>query len=313
MSQPQEKKNTCRNSSPIISHTLAAPGLIWAFTESNFSTFVVPNSAFGLLGALAARFLADGSAPPSAAGVLARAPLVVLFNWHNVLNFDLANQRSPASVEEDRLNKPWRPIVTGRITADQTRGLMLLTIPSALLFNYALGVWRQGVFILIITWLYNDIRGGDGVLRDLLISIAYGLFNSASLEVALGDRSSINDRGIIWTAMVSGVILTTMQIQDLKDQAGDRTRGRKTAALLMGDMVSRVSIVAFVCAWSLLCPCFWDTGLVGYAISSWPAAVIALRLMLWQSPKDDAGSWRWWCFWTCTLYLQPLLRVSMST
>jgi 4-hydroxybenzoate polyprenyltransferase len=294
--------------SNLVDQPIYVIRLIWDLTESNFVTFVVPCSSFGILGALAAPILASGP-HVRVVDVLMRVPLVVLFNWHNVLNFDLANQRWPESVVEDRLNKPWRPIVTGKLTMDQARRSMLVTIPSALLVNYALGVWRQGVFILILTWLYNDIRGGDEVVRDLIISIAYGLFNSASLEIALGGQSGINPDGVVWTAIISGVILTTMQIQDLKDQAGDQTRGRKTIPLFLGDTVSRVSIVLFVILWSCICPLFWQVGLFGYGVSGVLGALVAIRVSLKRNPKDDALSWKWWCFWTMALYLQPAVHL----
>lgn len=317
---PEKEKNEAKTEFPmcqeeahlalsLLDPAVLALRLIWDFTESNFATFVIPNTSFGILGALASPVLTDGP-HLSAAGILRRTPLVVLFNWYNVLNFDLANQRSPESLLEDELNKPWRPIVAGKITAEQARRLMLVTIPSALLLNYALGVWRQGVFILIITWLYNDIRGGDELVRDPLISIAYGLFNSASLETATGQKNHINSTGIAWIAMISGVILTTMQIQDLKDQAGDRTRGRKTVALVLGDVASRASIVVFVCLWSFICPFFWGVGPLGYVISGTPGAIVALSMIIKRNPQDDARSWKWWCFWTITLYIQPAVHVA---
>ncbi|KAI6092272.1 UbiA prenyltransferase family [Hypoxylon rubiginosum] len=285
---------------------LSALRLIWDFTESNFDTFVIPNTSFGILGALASSVVTEGS-QLSATYILIRTPLVLLFNWCNVLNFDLANQRHPESLQEDQLNKPWRPIVVGKITPEQTRRLMLITIPFALLLNYLLGVWKQGVFILIITWLYNDIGGGDELIRDPLISISYGLFNSASLETAVGPKSRINSQGVAWVAIISGVILTTMQIQDLKDQAGDRTRGRKSIVLVFGDTASRASIAVFICLWSFICPYFWGVGLPGYVLSGVPGAVVALNVVSKRTREEDARSWRWWCFWMITLYTQVIL------
>ncbi|KAH9889216.1 UbiA prenyltransferase family-domain-containing protein [Xylariomycetidae sp. FL2044] len=282
-------------------------GLIWDFTESNFGTFVVPNTAFGILGALAAARLTDGlPEQPPVWEIMQRLPVVIAFNWFNVLIFDLANQRSPESVQEDILNKPWRPIPVGKVTADQTRRAMLVAVPTVLAFNYALGVWRQGIFIQILTWLYNDLRGGDEVVRDLIISIAYGLFNSASLELATGCRAPISQAGVAWTALVSAVILTTMQVQDLKDQAGDRSRGRQTVALWLGDQVSRVSIAFFVCLWSLVCAYFWDLDVWGYVLPAVSGAVVAARVLLKRHPAEDAYTWRLWCWWTMTLYLLPL-------
>ncbi|KAI0101448.1 UbiA prenyltransferase family-domain-containing protein [Hypoxylon sp. NC0597] len=291
----------------VVQRVARVTYLIWEFTESNFSTFVVPNSAFGILGAFAASVLAEGpNGHPSIMEVLRRVPFVIAFNWYNVLIFDLANQRSPESIQEDLLNKPWRPIPTGKVTADQTRRAMLVAIPTALTFNYALAVWRQGVFIMILTWLYNDLRGGDEVIRDLIISIAYGMFNSGSLQIAVGSQAQISRGGIIWTSIISGVILTTMQVQDLKDQAGDSSRGRRTMALFLGDYVSRLCIAFFVTFWSIICAYFWWLEAWVYVVPVVPATIVVLRVLLMRTAQEDSGTWRWWCVWTMTLYALPL-------
>ncbi|KAK5628653.1 hypothetical protein RRF57_004368 [Xylaria bambusicola] len=290
------------------------PKLIWIFTESNFDTFVIPNTAFGVLGAFAASILVEGyQKPPTALEILWRFPLALAFNWYSVFIFDLANQRSPESIQEDLINKPWRPIPTGKVTATEARRILLVAIPLVLLFNYMLGVWRQGFIILILTWMYNDIRGSDEVVRDLIISVAYGMFNSASLEIAVGGGEytniNISRGGLIWTAMISAVILTTMQVQDLKDQAGDRTRGRQTIALWIGDRFSRITIAFFVCFWSAACLLFWDLRPYGYIIPAATGAVTAYRVLSKKTPKEDATTWRWWCLWTITLYLLPILSL----
>ncbi|ROW06278.1 hypothetical protein VPNG_08073 [Cytospora leucostoma] len=221
-----------------FSHIFFILHLIWDFVESDFVTFAVPNTAFGVIGAMASSVLV-GEAPFPAQPtlqILQRLPNVVAFNVANLLVFDLANQRSPDS---------------GKITMDQTRRCMLIVIPATLALNYALGPWRQGLFIMVLTWLYNDLRGGDEVfLRELIIAVAYGMFNSGSLIVAVGPGNSLSPLGLVWTVVVSGIILTTMQIQDLKDQDGDRTRGRKTIAVYLGEWVSRTSIAFFICFWS---------------------------------------------------------------
>ncbi|VUC26046.1 unnamed protein product [Clonostachys rosea] len=301
-----------RRALSVLRRAIDLSRLFWAFTESDFNTFVIPNSAFGVFGALSGPTLQEGTQSPLAT-VLLRLPLVVFFNWYNVLNFDLANQRSIESIEEDRINKPWRPIVTGKVTPDQTRRAMLFTIPASLLLNYVLGVWKQGVFILILTWMQNDLRGGDEVIRDVIISAAYGMFNSASLDIAIGTSSgtSINRSGILWTGIISGVILTTMQVQDLKDQMGDRTRGRKTVPLVLGDRVSRYSIAVFVAFWSVLCPLFWQVGLVGYVITATSGGIVDARVLSkLDSREEDAKTWRWWCFWTMVLYLLPIMYLA---
>ncbi|KAI1154622.1 UbiA prenyltransferase family-domain-containing protein [Nemania diffusa] len=298
----------------VIEKLAYIPELIWIFTESNFDTFVIPNTAFGVLGAFAASMLTEGlQRPPTALETFWRFPLVLAFNWYSVFIFDLSNQRSSESIEEDLINKPWRPIPTGKVSATEARRILLLAIPLVLLFNYLLGVWRQGLFILILTWMYNDIRGGDEVVRDLIISVAYGMFNSASLEIAVGGGEytdvNISRGGLIWTAMISAAILTTMQVQDLKDQAGDRTRGRQTIALWIGDRFSRLSIAFFVAFWTAACLFFWDLRPYGYVVPAATGAMTAYRVLSMTSPKQDATTWRWWCVWTITLYLLPIISL----
>ncbi|KXH40886.1 hypothetical protein CSIM01_08373 [Colletotrichum simmondsii] len=144
-------KSSSSCSSSTFTEVLRIPRLIWDFTESNFATFVVPNTAFGLLGGLTGAPLTSGHT--STLSIVQRFPLVVTFNWYSVLIFDLANQRGPESVAEDLANKPWRPIPAGKVTPEQTRKAMLVAIPAVLALNYVLDVWKEGVFILILTWL----------------------------------------------------------------------------------------------------------------------------------------------------------------
>lgn len=86
--------------------------LAWNFIESDFTTFAIPNTAFGVVGAVASVALVDGpvSLRPTLIRIILRLPSILAFNIANLLVFDLANQRSPSSVVEDRINKPWRPI-----------------------------------------------------------------------------------------------------------------------------------------------------------------------------------------------------------
>ena len=275
------------------------PSLLWNFTESNFLTFVLPNTMFGLFSSLAAPSLTDCHQPPTVTKLSMRWPLVLIFNWGSVFVFDLANQRHPESLQEDRLNKPWRPIPMNRISSDSARRLLLGAIPVVLSFNCFLGVANETAYIFSLTWLYNDLRGGDNITRDPIIAVAYGLFLSSSLRIALGSGCIISERGYKWIFMQCGVILTTMQVQDLKDQEGDRARGRVTIPLLVGDMLSRWSIAWFILLWSIGCAYFWNLSLRVYmlplAVGAWVGVTVVRR-------KDDAWAWKCWCIWLVTLY-----------
>ncbi|OHE90563.1 hypothetical protein CORC01_14148 [Colletotrichum orchidophilum] len=310
------------SSSSTFMEVLRIPRLIWDFTESNFATFVVPNTAFGLLGGLTGQPLTSGHA--AILPVIYRFPLVVAFNWYSVLIFDLANQRGPESVAEDLANKPWRPIPAGKVTPEQTRKAMLVAIPAVLAFNYVLDVWKEGVFILILTWLYNDLRGGDELVRDAIIAVAYFLFNTASLKITISGVAaaaaagaaddvhahvpiSITHEGYAWAAIISAAILTTMQVQDLKDQAGDRGRGRATVPLFFGDRASRASLAVLVPFWSCICVYVWHIRSWAVLLPTLSGAMVVVGVLRTRTPETDARAWKLWCLWTICLYSLPLV------
>ncbi|KAI1281341.1 UbiA prenyltransferase family [Xylaria sp. FL0933] len=274
---------------------------LWLFTESDLFTFVGPNSAFGIFGALAGPLLLnDGDQPPK---VIARAPLVFLYNWGNLLIFDLANQRNPESVEEDRINKPHRPIPTGRVTPLQARRLLLASLPTVLAVNYFLGPWIETALLFTLTWMYNDLGGGDEdfIIRNLIIGFAFGLYNAGSLKIAGGKNCSINHHGIIWTGILSSVIFTTMQSQDLKDKSGDRARGRRTAPIVLGDSMARGTISVPIAVWSIVCPWFWHIGFEGYLLTLPLGTYIIWGLYTDRTFKGDRRAWKLWTLWTALL------------
>lgn len=277
--------------------------LLWLFTESNFPTFVLPNTGFGLLAALAAPILTDRPDHIALWDLLFRAlPQVIIFNWVNVLVFDLANQRLPESRLEDQLNKPWRPLPTNKVCPETMRRLMLLAIPAVLAISALLGVSTESSFVLLLTWLYNDLHGGDEVFRDVIIAVGYGLYLASSLRIAIGPDYQITEQGYRWIAMMSGIVLTTMQVQDLKDQVGDRTRGRKTVPLILGDSVSRWSITGFVLFWSIVCTFFWGLPWWAYLLPVCTGLWVAFHVMRKQ---NDARAWKLWCVWQVVVYTLP--------
>ncbi|KAI1157894.1 UbiA prenyltransferase family [Nemania serpens] len=289
-----------------LSPTLQNLSIIWGFIESDFFTFVVPNTTFGILGALAGSRLLDGP-DLLRADILLRVPAVLFFNLYSLLLFDLANQRTPQSVEEDRINKPWRPIPSGQISCEQTRDMMLVTAPLCLGFNHALGVWAEGLLVQVLSYYYNELNGSSGLQRDVIIAISYGLANHTSLQLASGPEATINFQGQLWIAIISAAVLTTMHIQDLKDQDGDSKRGRNTLPLVLGDGYCRGALAVLVPFWSLTIVRFWKLGILCYVFYTVLATLIATRVVGKRGQKEDAKTWRLWCFWHATLYAMPML------
>jgi hypothetical protein len=99
-------------------------------TSSDFATFVIPNTIFGVGCALAEAPLI--SVPDQTRkDVLYRIPSVILFNYSNLLVLNLANQRLWEASQEDKVNKPWRPVPSGRMTQTDIRQAMQVISPEA--------------------------------------------------------------------------------------------------------------------------------------------------------------------------------------
>ncbi|KAJ5618244.1 hypothetical protein N7528_006887 [Penicillium herquei] len=285
------------------------PFLIWEFTENDFATFAIPNTGFGLLAAYVAPTMTTCSSHLSASTILLRAaPPVLLWNWANLVAFDVANQRLPESIKEDSINKPWRPLPQGRINPSQARGLLLWTVVAALVLGIVLRVGQETALILVLTWMYNDLHGGDELTRDFIIAIAYDAFLSGSLRIALRTATActsveLSSTGYQWLGIIAGIILTTMQIQDLRDQVGDRTRGRKTWPLVLGDTFSRKWIALCVPLWSIICIRFWNVDPLVSAGVLLLGAWISVNVM---RKTADVSAWKWWCLWQLVLYSLPV-------
>lgn len=293
-----------------LSYSLSySVGTFWLFTKSDFATFLLPDTAFGVFGALAGPLLSSNETPDLLM-ILGRLPRVLLYNWGNLFVCDLANQRLPEAVEEDRGNKPWRPLPSGRITMTQARRLLLVSLPIVLAINWVLGAWEETALLFTLAWMYNDLKGGDEdfVTRNLMNALAFAQFNGGALKIACGIDQSITALGYTWVILISCVIFTTMHVQDLKDQTGDKARGRRTAPLVLGDGVARWILAIPIVVWSAICPLFLNVGLPGYLITCVLGFLLVMRIFLWRSIDADRKTYKLWAAWIAVLYMLPVIK-----
>jgi 4-hydroxybenzoate polyprenyltransferase len=294
---------------------------LFLFTKSDFKTVILPQSTFAIAGALSAANLL-GRDPLTMTEVAGRMPLVLIWIWLNLLVENLSNQRPKGSIIEDAANKPWRPLPSGRITPEETRTLLMVSIPLAVGAGMALGAFKPSICLMTLIWMYNDLEGSssDIWLRNLLNAGGLLCFSWGALSVMSKDHDLLNmafstsndgllaERAYTWMFVTGAVIMTTVHAQDMPDVEGDKARGRKTVPLLYGEWWARSSLAVMVMFWSVLCPSMWAGTatwwawvpplLVGCAIS-------ALTLLRRGQPVDEIA-WKLWCLWAMTLYILPL-------
>ncbi|KAK0672540.1 UbiA prenyltransferase family-domain-containing protein [Cercophora samala] len=281
---------------------------IWLFTRSDLKTIVVPQSAFGIINAIASS--SDWSE------VLGRVPLVIFWVWINLLPFAIDNQRQAEAILEDRHNKPWRTMPSKRMTEQQAKTLMLFLYPVALFTSLWLGGTRQCLALMVLGYGYNDLNLADWswVSRNIINAFGFCCFASGALEVTMEFSLSFSgeeDQTVVrWLAMIGGIVFSTVQTQDMADQVGDRLRGRKSMPLALGDGPARWITAVPMVGWSIICPWFWGVGVVVHVAVACLGLFIAYRTLTWRSIEADRRTFQLWNMWMACLYSLPLLSAS---
>ncbi|MCJ1230010.1 hypothetical protein MMC12_006681 [Toensbergia leucococca] len=280
---------------------------IYLFTADDFTSIVVPKTTCGILISLAGTLFQQ---PDSVVEVILRTPLVIFWIWINLLLFTVSNQSQAGAIEEDAENKPWRPIPAGRLTAHQAQVLIKCLYPVTISASLWLGGLYPCLALHILTYWYNELGGGETwLLRNLLNSSGYLSFIAGAIQVAMHSQSlEYTGMALKWFALIAMVISTTMHIQDLYDQEGDRLRDRKTVPLVFGDVRARHSIVIGVMAWSIIGPAVLKQNILGFMPTVAMGAIVATRLLdeSKRSVSDDKRTFKLWSLWIISLYLLPL-------
>ncbi|KAL5591689.1 hypothetical protein FOVSG1_010578 [Fusarium oxysporum f. sp. vasinfectum] len=265
------------------------------FTKSDMPTSTGINTTFAIAGILA------GPGTISNADIewndMGKGILVALyFTWHLTLCFNLGNQRQPQSVIEDGVNKPWRPIPAGRISPELTHKWQLVSIVSLLALCYTtLGAWQETAFYLFCTWLYNERAWGDKSWWQRALMNACGITTNrvATLRVAVTaiqanshENFEFTNKGLGWFLMCASLVFTTIQVQDLRDQEGDKLIDRQTFPLILGDAPTRWITAVAVMIWSLVCPLYWGLGVVGCAVPILTGAIVSAHMLICRSHHE---------------------------
>lgn len=282
---------------------------IWLFTYSDLKSIVGPMTAFGVFNGIRAHVFGMLIQTPSQ--VSARLPLVALWTWINLLPFSINNQRRPEAVEEDSINKPWRPLPSKRVTPVQAKHWMYGFYLIAVCLSAYLGGLRQCLSLLLLGFWYNDFGGADHspIIRNLINACGFVCYTSGALEVAYGAWMPLSSDSLLfrWLSLIGAVVFSTVHTQDMYDQAGDNLRGRRTVPLWIGDKPSRVTIAIPMAFWSCFVPWFWNSKAWAYTVPLGLGSTVLWRTLSMRDVEDDKRTFLIWNLWLVALYSLPLL------
>lgn len=291
--------------SSILSKIEDTVSLAHLITESNIKAYVLPVSLFAMLS------LASGgvtSNPPSWYDVGAAFPRALTYIWLYVFHFDLSNQKDPGSIEEDKLNKPWRAIPSGRLTIEAAQKWYVVATCMLLTASLLLGGFPEALAFMVETWVYDYVGASSWWGKNIINALFYSTGQLGATRVAAMKSTTMTRVGYEWCALLGLNTLTTVQIQDFRDQEGDKIRGRRTVPLVMGDGLCRVLTSIIILFWSVALPVYWESRFLEVL---WPlvtGGIVAARLLLYRSAKDDRMTFHLYTLtWLPALYAIPFV------
>ncbi|PLN82240.1 hypothetical protein BDW42DRAFT_193077 [Aspergillus taichungensis] len=293
----------------ILHTTLHSIHTLYLFIASDLKTIIIPSTIFGLANSLATQSynLPLPLTPPPT-----RALQALTWTILTLIPFTISNQLSPSAVAEDTLNKPWRPLPQKRLTRTQAKTTMLtfyvLSQTHALLTRTG---HRQSLAMIPFGTFYNHLGGADHhpLTRNLTNAAGYLCFTTGAMEVALGrplPLTRLPPRLTAWLLLLAAVVSSTVHLQDLYDQEGDRLRARRTLPLVIGDPAARWAAALPMLIWGIVCPAFWRVGPSLTIVCVGLAWIVAARVLLVRSVSGDRVTFRCWNCWVVLVYLLPV-------
>lgn len=281
-------------------------------TESNIKSYVLPCTLFAMCS------VASGGVTTNPDHTWQEVawifPRTLLYMWLYVFYFDLSNQKDPNSAKEDKINKPWRAIPSGRMTIEQAEKLYVVSI---FVLISATGLWLGGLpeaLLFMFESYIHDHRSGSYYwwTKNIINTMFYSTGHLGATRVAaesLAD-TTLSRTGYEWIFGLALCTVTTIQLQDMRDQEGDRLRGRSTMPLAFGDVPTRWFTSFSIWFWSIAFPMYWGNGALtaGYILPVIIGAYMGVRVLVQRSVKDDRLSFHLHTLlWLPSLYLIPLL------
>ncbi|KAJ7229414.1 UbiA prenyltransferase family [Mycena haematopus] len=231
---------------------------------------------------------------------------IVGFFWLelHLLTFEIKNQIT--GLEEDRLSKPNRPIVAGRLSVDAAQKLYLLAAALSLVWSMCNGVLLCSAVYMLAIYCYNE--GGMSrhwFLKSFLGSIGYVCYCWGTTMIF--DHGNPLSNISIAAIITSGLLHTTTgHAQDFRDRPGDAAIGRKTLPLILPPRIARWSLALLMAVWTALLIYFWAPPRAASLLLSLLCLTSGVKFIRNHSVEADRDSYWYYNMWLITAHLLPV-------
>lgn len=174
---------------------------------------------------------------------------VIVYFVLYIYNFCMMNQI--VGIEEDKINKPDRPLASGLINLNQAKVRLCITMilfPTYAYLSGDLVILYSAIGWQIIMICYNYLGFDKHWFNKNIVFITTGTFVQLTAAYEYGNLPlNIKDRELpyLWILYISLAFGISLNLQDLRDVIGDQKLNRQTLPVLLGQEKSR-KIIALI-------------------------------------------------------------------
>ncbi|MFJ8160240.1 UbiA family prenyltransferase [Streptomyces sp. NPDC096136] len=284
----------------LVRGAVREPWLSWQFIRNDVWAGFYPGVFFAL--AVAVRY----HRPPDRLVVVALVSAV--YFWLYLYTFCLTNQL--AGPDEDRLNKPFRPLVRQAVTPRGARTRAAVASCAFPLLGWALGVWPWALFWQAITLLHNLGGSRHWIVKNAVI----GLGVLPMLGAAWQMTAPLTAGAWRWMLALAVSTFLLIPVQDLRDLRGDAAARRTTFPLAFGETLTRRFLAAGFALLPLVghfflirptTPAAWCAEAVTAALC-W---TVARRVLDRRGPAYDHRTYRYYEYWYAAVLATAVLTL----
>lgn len=277
--------------------------LSYRFVWRDLSATVIPN----LILAIAAIKVSNDH---SATAILSALGRTLIYFWFYIYAFCLANQL--AGVDEDRSNKPDRPIPAGLVSYDGAQLRFALVMVIFPIVGWSFGILKWTVLWQICILLHNFYGFAKHWFTKNMIIMPVGLV--ALMAPAWELVMPMNAIVWRWIIVLSIMLALTIHLQDLRDVQGDRLIHRKTLPLDWGERNARIALFFMfflrvaVVHFLLMSPAGASFAVVACDLVLASIDIItAIRIVTSSSPRTDHKTYMLYTYWHCLIMASAIV------
>ncbi|KAH9988177.1 UbiA prenyltransferase family [Russula vinacea] len=222
--------------------------------------------------------------------------------WFHQLMCNVSNQA--CSREEDKVNHPWRPLPSGRISEPQALALRWAIVACCVSLSslYDPELVRTTLGLAAVTFAYDELGGASNVVGKALCAAG----GYISFEVGATTIIGVMDFVSVTSVIISGILIfTAIQAQDFPDVEGDKAVGRMTFPIYAPEL-SRILTLFATIAWSVFLSWFWQVGPISTALFTSFGIHVGLRYYCWRTLEADRKSYLIFNVWLMAAHVLPL-------